>query len=359
MMKKFSLRKDLQYVVVAVVVIFFAFVPLFGLTYLTTLSTVIMMYIVMSASWNMFSGPTGYVSLASGAFVGLGFYASGFLSNYFPLPVLMLFGGIVSFALAALIGSITLRLRGVYFTIFTFCLVELVKATMTWYEIMIVRKRGLNVKNFGPEAAFYALLVMVVVALVVVIIVKRTRFGMALTGIGESEDAAAHIGIHTTRTKVLGFAISAFMMGAVGAVRATMLNHIDPGSAFNMMFSFLPVLMCVFGGMRSFLGPIIGAAVFADLQYNLITTMPQGYMIIFGAIMIVAILIMPKGLTGIAEDILNTRNKIILFGVVLIMLISGMIWKIPYKIEIATVVYVILGFCLRGRKKGAEINANA
>jgi branched-chain amino acid transport system permease protein len=309
MIKKFSLKKDLQYIVVAIVVIFFAFVPLFGSTYTETLSTVIMMYIVMAVSWNMFSGPTGYISLASGAFVGLGFYASGFLSTSFPLPVLMLFGGIVSFVLAALIGSITLRLRGVYFTIFTFCLVELVKAIMTWYEIMVVRKRGLNVKNFGPEAAFYAMLVMVVIALVVVIVVKRTRFGMALTGIGESEDAAAHIGINTTRTKVLGFAISAFMMGTVGAVRATMQNHIDPGSAFNMMFSFLPVLMCVFGGMKTFLGPIIGAIVFATLQYNLITTIPQVYMIIFGAIMILSILFMPTGIVGVYARVKNLLKK--------------------------------------------------
>ncbi len=309
MIKKFNLRKELQYIVVAIVVIFFAFVPLFGSTYAVTLSSTIMMYIVMAVSWNMFSGPTGYISLASGAFVGLGYYASGLMSTNFPLPVLMLFGGIVSFGLAALIGSITLRLRGVYFTIFTFCLVELVKATMTWYEIMIVRKRGLNVRNFGPEAAFYAMLAMVVIALVVVIIVKRTRFGMALTGIGESEDAASHIGIHTTRTKVLGFAITAFMMGTVGAVRATMLNHIDPGSAFNMMFSFLPVLMCVFGGMKAFLGPIIGAIVFATLQYNLITTIPQVYMIIFGAIMILSILFMPTGIVGVYERVKNLLKK--------------------------------------------------
>jgi len=305
MMTGFNIKKDLQYIVVAIVVIFFAFVPLFGSTYTATLSAVIMMYIVMSVSWNMFSGPTGYISLASGAFVGVGFYASGFLSGYFPLPVLMLFGGIVSFALAALIGSITLRLRGVYFTIFTFCLVQLVQAIMTWYEIMVVGKRGLNVKNFGPEAAFYAMLVMVVIALIVVIVVKRTRFGMALTGIGESEDAASHIGINTTATKVFGFAITAFMMGAVGAVRATMLNHIDPGSAFNMMFSFLPVLMCVFGGMKTFLGPIIGAVVFAILQYNLITQMPQVYMIIFGGIMVLAILFMPTGIVGVYARIEN------------------------------------------------------
>jgi branched-chain amino acid transport system permease protein len=308
MSKKFSLKKEIQYIVVAAVLIFVAFIPLFGSTYAATLATVIMMYIVMSASWNMFSGPTGYISLASGAFVGLGFYASGFLSGYLPLPVLMLIGGFVSFALAALIGSITLRLRGVYFTIFTFCLVELVKAVMTWYEIMVVRKRGLNVKNFGPEAAFYAMLVMVVITLIVIVIVKRTRFGMALTGIGESEDAASHIGINTTRTKVLGFAISAFMMGTVGAVRATMLNHIDPGSAFNMMFSFLPVLMCVFGGMKTFLGPIIGAAVFATLQYNLITAMPQIYMIIFGAIMILSILFMPTGIVGVYERVKSLKK---------------------------------------------------
>ncbi|NLO47826.1 MAG: branched-chain amino acid ABC transporter permease [Clostridiales bacterium] len=313
MIKKYNVKKELQYIVVFVAVIFFAFVPLFGSTAIITMSTTIMMYIVMAASWNMFSGPTGYISLASGAFVGLGFYASGFMSNHYPLPVLMLFGGLVSFALAALMGSITLRLRGVYFTIFTFCLVELVKAIMTWYEIMVVRKRGLSVRNFGSDTAFYAMLVMVAIALIVVIVVKRTRFGMALTGIGESEDAASHIGIGTTRTKVFGFAISAFFMGTVGAVRATMLNFIDPGSAFNMMFSFLPVLMCVFGGMKTFLGPIIGAIVFASLQYNLVMKMPQIYMIIFGGIMILAILFMPTGIVGVYERIRNSlkdRNSI-------------------------------------------------
>lgn len=309
MIYKFNFRKDVQYIVVAAVVIFFAFVPLFGSTYTLTLSSTIMMYIVMSLSWSMFSGPTGYISLASGAFVGLGFYASGFLSSSLPLPMLMLVGGLVSFALAAIIGAVTLRLRGVYFTIFTFCLVELVKAVMTWYEIMIVRKRGLNVRNFGTDTAFYAMLVMVAITLIVVVVIKQSRFGMALTGIGESEDAASHIGIHTTRTKVFGFAISAFLMGTVGAVRATMLHHIDPGSSFNMMFSFLPVLMCVFGGMKTFLGPIIGAAVFAILQYNLITEMPQIYMIIFGAIMILAILFMPTGIVGVYERVINRIKK--------------------------------------------------
>jgi len=309
MIYKFNFRKDVQYIVVAAVVIFFAFVPLFGSTYTLTLSSTIMMYIVMSLSWSMFSGPTGYISLASGAFVGLGFYASGFLSSSLPLPMLMLVGGLVSFALAAIIGAVTLRLRGVYFTIFTFCLVELVKAVMTWYEIMIVRKRGLNVRNFGTDTAFYAMLVMVAITLIVVVVIKQSRFGMALTGIGESEDAASHIGIHTTRTKVFGFAISAFLMGTVGAVRATMLHHIDPGSSFNMMFSFLPVLMCVFGGMKTFLGPIIGAAVFAILQYSLITEMPQIYMIIFGAIMILAILFMPTGIVGVYERVINRIKK--------------------------------------------------
>jgi branched-chain amino acid transport system permease protein len=82
-----------------------------------------------------------------------------------------------------------------------------------------------------------------------------------------------------------------------------MLNHIDPTSAFNMMFSFLPVLMCVFGGMNTFLGPIIGAIVFAALQYNLITKIPQIYMIIFGAIMILSILFMPTGIVGVYERV--------------------------------------------------------
>jgi len=127
--------------------------------------------------------------------------------------------------------------------------------------------------------------------------------------IGESEDAAAHIGINTTLFKILAFAISAFFMGAVGANMATYIKYIDPGIAFNALKSFLPVLMVVFGGMRNLSGPIIGAAVFAYLQELLVVNFSSYYMISIGAIMILAILFMPNGLIGLLQSAIDLIKK--------------------------------------------------
>ena len=116
-------------------------------------------------------------------------------------------------------------------------------------------------------------------------------------------EAAAHIGINVTALKITIFAISAFFIGAAGAIMATRWTYIDPKIAFNPLISFLPVLMAIFGGMGQLYGPIIGAAIFTYLEEVLITRLPYYYMLIFGIIMIVAILYMPEGIVGLIQKL--------------------------------------------------------
>jgi branched-chain amino acid transport system permease protein len=267
--------------------------------YTVILLSSVMMYIILSMSWTMFSAPTGYVSLATAAFFGAGIYTTALLGKAMPLPMLMLMGGVISFALAFLVGMITLRLRGVYFTIFTFGLVELLKNLVLWLEVRYTHVRGRFVVSIDHMTVFWCILALLVMLLAGVIVMRRSRFGRALDAIGESEDAAEHIGINATLTKVMAFAVSAFAAGAVGAAMATRWQYIDPGIAFNSMYSFMPVLMAIFGGMRKTAGPIIGAVVFAYLEELLITRLPSLYMIIFGAIMVAAILFLPNGIMGL------------------------------------------------------------
>jgi branched-chain amino acid transport system permease protein len=106
-----------------------------------------------------------------------------------------------------------------------------------------------------------------------------------------------------TAFKIVTFAVSAFFMGAVGAIMATRWTYIDPRIAFNPLISFLPVLMAIFGGMGRLYGPIIGSAIFAYLEEILITRFPYHYMLIFGIIMVVAILYMPDGLVGLIQKV--------------------------------------------------------
>ena len=302
-------KKAIVPAIVVVVLIFLAFLPGMTKPYTTIMLGSVIMYVILSLCWNMFSGATGYISLATAAFFGLGVYTSAILGENLPLPVLMLLGGLAASVLAFLIGVITLRLRGVYFTIFTLGVVKLLEQLLLYLEIHFNGTRGRFVVSYSFTEVFYALYILLILLLIVIIVIKRSRFGKALTCIAEGEDAAQHIGINATMVKVLAFTISSFAMGAAGAAMATRWTYIDPGIAFNANYSFLPVLMVIFGGAQNLLGPLIGAAVFAYLQELLTTKFPYIYMLAMGVIMIAAILFMPRGILGVIHDLAAKLRK--------------------------------------------------
>ena len=283
------------------VFILLAFLPLYGSVYTVILVTAIFMYIILTVSWVIFSGPTGYISLAPAAFFGVGIYTSAVLGKVLPLPIVICIGALASFCLALLVGALTLRLRGIYFSIFTFGLVLLIQQLLLWYEVRITHTRGRFVIVVNNTTIYYVMLGILVILLLAAYLIRRSKYGLALQSIGEDEEAAAHIGINVTVLKTIIFAVSAIFTGAAGAIMATRWTYIDPYIAFNPLFSFLPVLMAIFGGMGQFYGPIIGAAIFAYLEEVLLTRFPYYYMLIFGIILVVAILYLPDGLVGLVQ----------------------------------------------------------
>jgi branched-chain amino acid transport system permease protein len=283
------------------VLILLALLPLYGSVYTVILVTAIFMYIVLTVSWVIFSGPTGYISLAPAAFFGVGIYTSAVLGKALPLPIVICFGALASFCLALLVGALTLRLRGIYFSIFTFGLVLLIQQLLLWYEIKFTHTRGRFVIVIDNTTIYYVMLTILVVLLLAAYLIRRSKYGLALQSIGEDEEAAAHTGINVTVLKTIIFAVSAIFIGAAGAIMATRWTYIDPYIAFNPLFSFLPVLMAIFGGMGQFYGPILGAAIFAYLEEVLLTRFPYYYMLIFGIILVVAILYLPGGLVGLVQ----------------------------------------------------------
>jgi len=283
------------------ILILLSALPLYAPTYTVILLTAILMYIILTVSWAIFSGPTGYTSLASAAFFGVGIYTSAILGKSLPLPVVIGIGGLASFMLALLVGAVTLRLRGIYFAVFTFGLVELIKRLLLWWEMTITRTRGRFVIIVDNNTIYYVMLGIFVVTLLIAYFIRRSKFGLALQSIGEDEEAAAHTGINVTAIKIVTFAISAVFVGAAGAIIATRWTYIDPYIAFNPLLSFMPVLMAILGGMGQFYGPILGAAVFAYLEEILITRFPYYYMLLFGIILVVAVLYLPNGLVGLVQ----------------------------------------------------------
>jgi branched-chain amino acid transport system permease protein len=278
-----------------------ALLPLYGSVYTVILITAIFMYIVLTVSWGIFSGPTGYISLAPAAFFGVGIYTSAVLGKLLPLPIVLCIGGLASFCLALLVGALTLRLRGIYFTIFTFGLVLLIQQLLLWYEIKFTHTRGRFVIVVNNTTIYYIMFIILVILLITAYLIRRSKYGLALQSIGEDEEAAAHTGINVTVLKIIIFAISAIFIGAAGGIMATRWTYIDPFIAFSPLFSFLPVLMAIFGGMGQFYGPIVGAAIFAYLEEVLLTRFPYYYMLIFGVILVIAIVYLPEGLVGLIQ----------------------------------------------------------
>jgi branched-chain amino acid transport system permease protein len=229
------------------ILILLATSPVYAPEYTVILLTSIFMYIIITVSWAMFSGPTGYISLAAAAFFGVGIYTSAILGRALPLPLVIGIGGLASFCLAL------------------FMLIIFAILMLTAYFI------------------------------------RHSKYGLALQSIGEYEEAAAHTGINVTALKIITFAISAFFIGATGAIMATRWTYIDPKIAFNPLLSFMPVLMAIFGGMGQLYGPVIGATIFTYLEEFLVTRLPYYYMLIFGIIMVVAILYLPDGLVGLVQ----------------------------------------------------------
>jgi branched-chain amino acid transport system permease protein len=269
--------------------------------YTVILVYTILMDIVLTVSWVIFSAPTGYISLAPAAFFGVGIYTSAILGMALPLPVVICIGGLASSCLALLVGALTLRLRGIYFAIFTFGLVELIKHFVLWYELKFTGTRGRFLIPVDNNTIYYVMLAILVALLLTAYFIRRSKYGLALQSIGEDEEAAAHTGINVTLLKVITFAISAVFIGAAGAIWAIRLTYIDPYIAFDINNSFMPVLMAIFGGMGQLYGPILGAAVFSYLREVLITRFPYYYMLLIGIILLVAILYLPNGLAGLIQ----------------------------------------------------------
>jgi branched-chain amino acid transport system permease protein len=305
MIKNFTFTRDLliRLLFFSVVVVILAFLPVYASVYPMILSTIIIMFIILTVSWTIFSGTTGYISLAVAAFFGVGVYATALFGRTMPLSGVIVIAAVASACLAALTGAITLRLRGIYFTIFTFGLVALMQTFILWWEININHIRGRMVIVTDNTSIYYYMLGILVALIITAYFIRRSKYGLALQSIGLDEEATAHIGVNVNILKIVAFSVSALFVGSAGAVMATRLSYIDPYIAFNTNYSFFPVLMAIFGGTGNLFGPVIGAVIFAYLEETLLSEFPYYYMLVFGLVMVASILFLPNGLTGLIRQL--------------------------------------------------------
>ena len=292
-------RKLLLVGFLVLILIFITTFPLYTQASHVRLLTTLLIYVVLAVSWALFSGTTGYMSLAPAAFFGLGIYTMALLKKELPFFLIIPIGGLVAFAFALLVGLVTLRLRGIYFAIFTFGLVVFMTEIIQYLETRLYNRHGWDVTPIDSEILLYTIFGLVVVTVLAAYFIRRSRYGLALLSIGGNEEAAEHMGINTTRTKVLTFAVSSMFMGAAGVVIAPVLIYINANIAFSLFYSFMPILMAIFGGMGHLSGPIIGAVIFGYLENRLRAELFSYFMLGFGIIMVAIIVFLPNGIVGL------------------------------------------------------------
>ena len=303
----FTTHRKLLLVGLFVLLLVFVFTfPLYGGAYNVRVLTTVLMYVVLAVSWAMFSGSTGYMSLAPAAFFGTGVYTMALLQDYLPFPVIIAVGCLISFALALLVGLVTLRLKGIYFTIFSFGLVVFMSNIVDYAEAKIAQTHGRYIILMDRTMLLYTMLGLAVVTVLAIYFIRRSRLGLAMQSIGGNEEAAEHMGANTTMVKVLTFAISAIFMGAAGVVAAPSFIYVNPSIAFSVSYSFLPILMAVFGGTGQLYGPVIGAVVFGYLEKTLRAQLLTYFMLGFGILLVTVILFLPNGLVGL-EPMLRSK----------------------------------------------------
>jgi len=281
------------------ILIFLATFPLYAGKYDVRVLTFILIYVVLAVSWAMFSGTTGYMSLAPAAFFGLGIYAMALLQKELPFPLIIAIGGALSFAFAVLVGLVTLRLRGMYFAIFTFGLVVFMTEIVQYLETRLLGRHGQSIIPIDNDTLFYIMIGLAVVTVLITYLIRRSRWGLALLSIGGNEEAAEHMGVNTTMVKVFIFAISAAFMGAAGVIAAPVLLYVNSNIAFSVFYSFMPIFMAILGGTGVVYGPVVGAVILGYLETTLRSQLFNYFMLVFGIIMVLIILFLPSGITGL------------------------------------------------------------
>ncbi len=278
--------------------------------YLYFAGYVILQYVVIATAWNILGGYAGYVNFGTPAFFAMGAYTSVFLiqSTRAPLPVLILAGGLVSALLGLGIGYLTLRLRGVFFSIATLAL-SIVLQTMIMNWEYVGGSRGLSViRPSGPPFGNYVMFlftVMVTLAVVAVVtarFIERSWIGRGLAALRDNEEAAECMGVPTLRLKLFATTISGFLLGVAGAPFPYYVTFVEPNSAFNLDYAVNALAMPMIGGTTSWVGPVIGAVLLGSAQQlATVTISSEMNLFIVGIVLVAFVVLAPEGLLGLVR----------------------------------------------------------
>jgi branched-chain amino acid transport system permease protein len=296
---------------IAVGVAIFAIGRWYDNSYAFFMAYVVAQYIVLGTAWNILGGYTGYVNFGVTAFFALGAYSTVVLHKLIPalpLPVMILIGGALAGLVGLGTGYLTLRLRGVFFSIATLALAVVVQTLIINWDF-VGGARGAYVLRprvaplIGGEYVQYLFLLMLgmcVIVLATARAIERSALGYGFAAIRDDEAAAEASGVPTLRLKLIATTLSGGFMGMAGAPLPYYVTYLDPASGFSLNYAVNAIAMPLIGGTGSWLGPVIGAVLVGGLQEYLRVTISSAVnVLVAGVLMVAFVILAPQGIVGL------------------------------------------------------------
>ena len=270
---------------------------------------VILQFVVLSVAWTILGGYAGYVNFGTNAFFGVGVYTAVLLVQAFAasLGVQILVAAVVGGLLGLSVGLLTLRMRGIFFSIATIALAIIIETTITNWRfvggaagIQLQRPPVMEPFDSYVKMLFFVQALLVVIAIVVARFIQNSRIGRGLHALRDDELAAECTGVPTLRLKLLACVISGALISAGGAPAAMYLQFANPDSAFNLNYSVSVLAMSLIGGTSHWIGPVLGAILLATTQQLLtVTISSEVNVLVLGIMLVLFVIAAPKGIIGL------------------------------------------------------------
>lgn len=283
----------------------------------------VLQFVVLATAWNILGGYCGYVNFGSAAFFALGAYSTVTLHKLapvLPIPALILVGGIVSGIVGFGMGYLTLRLRGAFFAIATLAMAVVLQTLIVNWDFVggsrgayVIRPATIQILGFTINYITYMFLVMLTLAVLAITAaraIERSRLGFGFATIRDDELAAEASGVPTLRLKLVATTLSGGLMGMAGAPFPYYIGFLEPSSAFGLAYAVNSIAMPMIGGTTMWAGPLIGALLLGTLQQIATVTISSAVnLLIVGLLLVVFVIIAPKGIVGLVQDRRRARQK--------------------------------------------------
>jgi branched-chain amino acid transport system permease protein len=270
---------------------------------------VILQFVVLSVAWTILGGYAGYVNFGTNAFFGVGVYTAVLLAKAFeaPLAVQILVAAVMGSLLGLGVGVLTLRMRGIFFSIATIAVAIIIETAITNWRfvggaagIQLSRPPVMAPFDSYVKMLFFVQALMVVIAIAVTRFIQNSRIGRGLHALRDDELAAECTGVPTLRLKLLACVISGALISAGGAPAAMYLQFANPDSAFNLNYSVSVLAMSLIGGTAHWIGPVLGAILLGTTQQLLAVTISSEInVLVLGIMLVLFVVAAPKGIIGL------------------------------------------------------------